>query len=282
MVSPPTLSAAAGLVAAAAPAPDGAAVQRARPRSAASTGAARAGPPLLQPRVVAGLVGAVRAAIAGLSPSRAAAGWAPATEASSKAGPLSFLKDASLSIEEKLVRLLGYLSRKWEKEMQDKLDKIAAGEGVRATAARSSAKKKSGLLGSVTGALKGMLGPAGIALEALQDPAIRSMLGKVGGPVLAAAASAMGFPQLAPLLLKYGPSLVDAAASIGAAQATAPSGGSGSSSSGATNKMTDAERQTVLMEVQRIQQKQQEMFAFVSNVLKSGHELRSALINNIR
>jgi len=290
MVSPSTLSAVASLAAAGvAPAAAGAArAQRARPRPATPNVAAQAAQLLLSPATITGLVRAVRTLGARGARAGAVAGYATPAGTPSKADPLAFLKDRNLSIEEKLIRLLGYLNKKWDKEMQDKLDKIEAGERDPAApaAAASPKKKKSGFFGSITGALKGMLGPAGIALEALKIPAVRAMVDKIGGPVLAAAASAMGFPQLAPLLLKYGPALVDVAASIGGAQAGGGSSGSGSgstgSSSGGTKKMSDSERNTLVMEIQRIQQKQNEMFGLVSNILKAGHELRSSVINNIR
>jgi hypothetical protein len=47
-------------------------------------------------------------------------------------------------------------------------------------------------------------------------------------------------------------------------------------------KMPDADRQALLMEIQRIQSKQQEMLQLVSNILKSNHDARSSVIGNIR
>lgn len=204
----------------------------------------------------------------------------------SKSDPLSFLKDPSLSIEDKLMKLLAYLNQKWEKEMQDKLDKIGQGEAGKASGTKSSGtKKKGGLLGGIAGAVSGALAPAGIALGALKIPAVRSMLTKIGGPVLAAGATALGFPQLAPLLLQHGPKLVEMAAGVASALDGSKVGGgaSGTSSTGGgTKAMSDSERETLLMEIQRIQQKQKEMFVLVSNILKSNHDTRSSIIGNIR
>jgi len=38
----------------------------------------------------------------------------------------------------------------------------------------------------------------------------------------------------------------------------------------------------VMMDIQRIKQKQQEMFGLVSGILKSSHDTRMSVINNIR
>ncbi len=215
------------------------------------------------------------------------AGYASSTgkAKASKSDPLSFLRDPSLSIEDKLMKLLGYLNQKWDKEMQDRLDKIGQGEAAKASGTKPPAtKKKSGLLGGLASAVAGALGPAGIALEALKIPAVRSMLAKVGGPVLAAGATALGFPQLAPLLLQHGSKVIEMASGVASALdgPSAGKGGSGTSAAGGTKAMSDSERETILMEIQRIQQKQKEMFGLVSNILKANHDTRSSIIGNIR
>ena len=46
--------------------------------------------------------------------------------------------------------------------------------------------------------------------------------------------------------------------------------------------LSDSDRQTIMMEIQNIRQKQQEMFGLVSNILKAGHDTRLSIINNIR
>ncbi len=181
------------------------------------------------------------------------------------------------------MRLLAHLSEKWEKEMQAKLDEIAAGEGKASSSSGSSTKKKSGLLGKIAGAVKSVVG--GDALAAvhsfLKFPGVKAFLGKVSGPVLAAGATALGFGAAAPVLLQYGSKAVDAVADV--ATAASSSGGStatgGASGSGA---MSDAKRQQLTMEIQRIYDKQKEMFGLVSNILKTNHDSRLAVINNIR
>lgn len=253
------------------------------PRKASSRSAAGAAEKklgvLVSSGVLPGLVRAVGTSRATSTRRAATAGYATAT--TSKTDPLAFLRDPKLSIEEKLLKLLGHLNAKWDKEMQEKLDKIAAGEGGAKTTAASKPKKK-GLLGSLAGAFAGALGGTGL-VAALKVPAVKTALKKLGGPVLAAAASALGFPAAAPLLLKYGPTLVDAAMGLASA-----AGGKGSASSktsqatSASGAMSDSERQTVLMEIQRIQSKQQEMFGLVSNLLKANHDTRTSIIQNIR
>lgn len=296
MISPSSLRSAMNLAAAAADLAQGLAAPAGR-----SSGTARATyvpstgnlPTILGKAGGAGMTGArrssrgTRAALKSRTGRSAGVGYA-ASKSKAKASakdPLSFLKDPKLSIEEKLMKLLGYLNAKWEKEMQDKLDKIGKGEAAKTSGTKSSSsKKKGGLLGGIAGAVKSALGPAGIALEALKIPAVRSMLSKIGGPVLAAGASALGFPELAPLLLKHGSKIVEfAAGAVSSLDGGKEGGGSATSTaSGGTKAMSDSERQMLVMEIQRIQQKQQEMFGLVSNILKANHDVRSGIIGNIR
>lgn len=176
--------------------------------------------------------------------------------------------------------------------MQQKLDAIA-GKPEKASASgasgSSSKKKKGGLLGSlgpVADFVQTVVAPAAAALKI---PLVKDVLKQVGGPVLAAGAAALGLPQLAPVLLRYGPEIVSAASSLASSLdgvVGSGSGGgsssSGGSSGGGTKAKSDAETQTLLLEIQHIKQKQQEMFGLVSNVLKSNHDTRLAVVNNIR
>jgi hypothetical protein len=217
--------------------------------------------------------------------------------AAKKAGPLAFLDDKNLSVEEKLMRLLAHLSAKWDKDLEKKLKEFQTGQQQPAAAAQAAPKKKSGGLlgsiGSVVGAATKFFPAVGVALEALKNPAVRAVVSKIGGPVLAAAATALGYPALAPLLLKYGPAVVNLAAGVASSLdgATAGSGGtSASTSSTATGAgaspsetgMNDREMQLKLMEIQRIRDLQKEMFSMVSHILRSGHETRMNVIQNIR
>jgi hypothetical protein len=132
----------------------------------------------------------------------------------------------------------------------------------------------------------------GLTAQALKIPAVRGVLSNVAGPALAAAATAMGQPALAPLALKYGPDLVDLAANAassldGGGSASSPAGGSRPSSGTATKETADGlgsdrNAQLKLMEMQRILDQQKEMFSLVSNMLRTTHETRMAVIQNVR
>jgi hypothetical protein len=263
--------------------------EKTRRTAAASVSAAPAASPrsLVDRGAIVGLARAPRAAVAsGQRPRRASLpGWATAVArqvgtpvrcaSASRTEPLSFLRDPNLTIEEKLLKLLAHLNAKWEKEMQQKLDKIAAGEGG---ATKKTSKTKNGALpGNIAGAAAQALGAGGIAAKALEVPAVRTALAKLGGPVLAAAATALGFPALAPALLRSAPAVIQLAAGlagVAAGDAAAPAGGA--------KKMSDSERQQIVLEIQRLQEKQKEMFQLVSNVLRVNHDTRTTIIGNIR
>ena len=228
----------------------------------------------------------------------ASATKATATKASAtpkKAGPLDFLDDPKLSVEDKLLKLLGYLNDKWNKDLDAKMKEFKSEKTTTSSASSSSSKKSSGLgglVGKAVGFAKQAFPVAGVALEALASPPVRSALKSVAGPALAALATTTGFPELAPAALKYGPDLVDAAAglasSLGSGDASSPvAAGSGA---GTTTKTTqsanpldsDRSAQLKLMEIQRIMDQQKEMFSLVSNLLRTGHDSRMAVIQNLR
>jgi hypothetical protein len=198
-----------------------------------------------------------------------------ATKASAK-DPLAFLKDPSLSIEDKLARLLSYLNDKWDKEMQQKLEQIQALEG---DAKASSSSKKSGLGGFLGAAKKiasAALGPlAGQIVDALQHPEFRAMLKSLSGPVLAAGATALGFPAAAPLLLQHGPAVLDTVTSALDDAEAKPAAAK-------DDRSKDSQRQILMFDIQRMYEKQKEMFSLVSNITRSAHDTRMSLIQNIR
>lgn len=282
MISTTSLGAATALASAALEVAEAAAkgaskasTKRAEDPHAAGAGAAAA----IAKAVVAGLAKPARTAAKGRTRRTSRAGYArpPATGSTKGASnPLSFLKDPKLSIEEKLMRLLAYLNDKWEKEMQEKMDQLAG----KAPPKSSSSKKKGGVLGAIGSVVKGALGPAGIALEALKNPAVRGFLSKIGGPVLAAGATALGAPQLAPLLLKHGSKIIEFAAGVASSLdgAAASQGAASQGSSAASSK----KEELTMMEIKRLMEKQSEMFALVSNILKVGHDTRMQVIGNIR
>ncbi len=243
----------------------------------------------------------------GTAAPKTSASSAKATAASGAktTGALSFINDPKLSIEEKLFRLMAYLQNKYDKELEQKMKEMA-GRGATRTSTASkttstSSTKKSNPLTGLLDQAKQLLPAAGIAIDALKNPTVRSLVSKISGPVLAAGASALGFPELAPLALKYGPTVLEAAAGVGSAlsdmlggPSAAPasaSGGSaataGASSSSASSGSTSSAQgpkseQVQMMELQRLVNQQNEMFSMISNVMKSWHDTRSAIIANLR
>jgi hypothetical protein len=101
---------------------------------------------------------------------------------------------------------------------------------------------------------------------------VKSVLGKVAGPVLAAGASALGFPAAAPFLVQYGSKAVDAVTGIMSEAASSSSGSSATSSTGSststTTSGTDGNKDKLaMMQIERLMETQKEMFSMVSNVL---------------
>ncbi len=265
----------------------------------------RGGAPARGARAKAVLAGYARSAIVAKSSSTGAASSTSATTSKTStsaknSGPLAFLDDPKLSVEDKLMKLLAYLNDKWDKDIDKKMKEIGAGAAgtagsstSKASAGTAKPKENSSFLGTVVKAAKEFFPAVGIAAEALANPAVREVASTIGGPVLAAAATALGFPELAPALLKYGPQVVDLAS--GAASAlvdagAAPANGGASASSGGDAKaapsdggaMSDRKVQERLMEIQRVIDQQKEMFSLVSNMLRSAHETRMAVIQNVR
>jgi hypothetical protein len=261
------------------------AARRAPVASAAASGrtSAAAAAPLATAKKAAAKPAAAKATATGYAKASASA-------SAKKSGPLAFLDDPRLSVEEKLLKLLGYLNDKWNKDLDKKMKELKQG-GEASTTTASASKAKGGLggaLGSLASFAKSTFPQLGVGLDLLGTPAVRTVLSKVSGPGLAAAATAVGLPELAPLALKYGPDVVDA---VAGAAASASRSGAASASGGGTSRTTaesasgigsDRDAQLKLMEIQRIMDQQKEMFGLVSNLLRTGHDARMAVIQNIR
>jgi hypothetical protein len=224
----------------------------------------------------------------------------------------AFLKDATLSVEEKLFRFLSAIARRSDDEVLKKMEEMKGGaakatagstpsSGTTSSGGTGGAKKSSGL--SVWGALKSLVPPLGMAAQLVGDAKLKSLISQVSGPVLAAAATALGMPALAPLALKAGPGLATAlingklggsevAAAVGGTStasssssgstSSASSSSSSSTSSSAAAAATGKNEQVQMMELQRLVDKQKEMFAMVSNILRAQHDTRMAVIGNVR
>ncbi len=288
-------------------------------------------------------------------------------------GPLAFLDDKNLSVDEKLFRFLCYVADKNEKALEKKLEEISGKQkatsssatksasgtsGGKSTSASSGGKSSgggggflggllggagNGLLGGLMGAsgplgalaggilggggggllgmvgggaggflgilgggagggggILGALGPmlsgAGLGGDLLNGGGLKDLVSQLAGPVLAAGASVMGFPMLAPLAMQLGPSLANGAMSLldgaaggekaGTSGTSGGSGASGSAGSSGTSSSSSAKdpdiSQKDLMEIQRLQDKQKEAFSMISNMLRAMHDTKMAVISNLR
>ena len=208
----------------------------------------------------------------------------------------AFLKDPSLSVEEKLFRFMCAVAKRNDDEVLKKMEEMKGGAAAASKASTTggssgtgSAKKPAAA--STWSALKSLIPPLGLAAQLVGDAKLKSMITQVSGPVLAAAVTALGMPALAPLALKAGPALATAIVNgkLGGSGAAAAvgEGSQGSSSSGSTggastSSATGKNEQVQLMELGRLVDKQKEMFAMISNVLRAQHDTRMAIIGNVR
>ncbi len=256
------------------------------------------------------------------STSKSASSPKASSTSSKTSGPLGFLNDPKMSVEDKLFKFMCYVADKYDKAIEKKMNEIANKQTT-----SSSSKKSSGggllggllggggggggllggilggggggggllggLLGGSGGGLGGILGSvfpvAGIGLDLLKDTGVQDLVTQLSGPVLAAGATCLGFPELAPMLLKAGPELTQgafgllgSAAGAGSAASTGSSGTSSSSSSSSSSNGEPKIEQKDMLELQRLQDKQKEMFSLVSNMLRSMHDTKMAVINNLR
>jgi hypothetical protein len=164
----------------------------------------------------------------------------------------------------------------------------AKATGSGGTSGSGSSKKSGGV--SVWSALKLAVPALGLASKVIGDAKLKSMLKQLSGPVLASAATALGLPALAPLALSAGPGVTSAildgklgGSGAAAGEGTASSGSSGASGSGASGSAASGKNEQVqLMELQRLVDKQKEMFGMVSNILRAQHDTRMSIIGNVR
>jgi hypothetical protein len=215
----------------------------------------------------------------------------------------AFLRDPKLSIEEKLSRFIGMAMTRSEQDLLRQMEKMAPGSTAAGAASgttasgTSAAAKPTSTKVSLWGLAKNLLPPLNLASQLVGgDTKLKALVTQVSGPVLAAAATAVGLPTLAPLAAKYGPTLVGAltkdisvdlaALGGGTSAAGAVSTGGTSTSAGSTAKANGADGSTSekaqLMELQRLQDRDKELFSLFSNMLKSLHDSRMTCIQNIR
>ena len=233
---------------------------------------------------------------------------------------LSFLKDKKLSIEEKLFRFTALLIQKNDQELVDAMNAYA---GKKATSSSGSSSPTSGSGKSGTKTSSGSASGPGADARGVA----KAVAKEVGGPLLAAAATAVGLPELAPAALSIGGTVAEGVVDVGAglvegatsflgdlfggsddgphrtevrpapAPAPAPAsttpgsagtsgGGSSSASSGASTSSlagaSEIDEKLEMLQLQRLVEKQNSMFAALSNVLKSLHDSQMTAVQNIR
>lgn len=222
---------------------------------------------------------------------RSTAGYAASSKKASSSkstksgGALAFLDDPRLSTEEKLFRFMMYVTEKYDRDIEQKMKE--AGGASAAGGSTTTKKKSSNPFSKIAGALKTVFPAAGIALEALNNKNLQSLLRSISGPALAAGATALGMPALAPILAKVGPQLAgvtfDLAKALdepAATTTTTSKSSSGGSTSGAGGD-PEVDRRKV-MELQYAMEKQKEMFSLVSNILRSMHDMKMVAVQNVR
>jgi len=220
---------------------------------------------------------------------------------------LAFLDDKHLSIEDKLFQFMALMMKKTDAELEQAMKDYDA---KKTAASSSSTKSSAGQAKSSSGtgsSNSGLLGQLGDALGGLGKTlvgAAEAVAKQLGGPALAAVATAVGLPALAPLALKFGGGLAASAVegfagAVGLlpgshASSSAPAastGGSGSasksssSSSSSTKASADAEtfdEKLEMLKLERLVDKQKEMFGAISNTLKAMHDAQMIAIGNIR
>ena len=203
-------------------------------------------------------------------------------------GEWSFLTDPSLSVEEKLARFMMAVQKKLDGELTQKMKDYKAKDGEGGTEAK---KDGGGLFGTL---LKVICPPLAIADSVFGgvDEFLKDALQVLGGPLLAALATAVGLPMLAPAALALGEGL-GAMLGGGSTPAKPKSGSSGTAKDKTTTKpKTDPKTGTgeagspderlEMLEIQRLVEKQNQMFTLVSNVMKGMHETTMVAIQNIR
>ncbi len=230
------------------------------------------------------------------------------SSSSSSRGEYAFLDDRRVSVEEKLFQFMKITQKKGDDELVRLMKNYRELHG---SSARSSASASGSGSGSTApakksdggGGLFGFLGDvAGVVGDAVGvvGGAAGKLASEAGGPLLAAAATALGQPELAPVALSLGGEIGKVAGGIlseaagavsGARSSSGSSSGSKSSSSSTSSSSSSSsasgdagspDEKLDMLEIQRAVEKQNQMFTLISNILKSQHDTGMAEINNVR
>lgn len=223
----------------------------------------------------------------------------------------AFLRDPKLTLEEKLSRFIGMMMTRSEQDLLRQMEKMAPGSAAASGGATgANPPKPAAKKTSLWGLAKALLPPLGMAAQLVGDSNLKKLVQQLSGPVLGAAATALGGPALGALASQVGPTIgglitrdvkVDlsglaslvglgggagASASAGGATAGAAAGAAAGGAAGKAGGTTGGEGATSekaqLMELQRLQDRDREMFSLFSNMLRAMHESRMTAIQNIR
>jgi len=206
------------------------------------------------------------------------------TTTTSLPAELSFLKDPGMSVQEKVFRLLLYFQQKYDKEVEAKMAAYTGKTKTTTTTSSTGRSAAKSMFAKAFGVMKTLVP----GLAALENPAVAKLVKQLSGPVLAAAVTAIGHPELAPIVAKFAPqvlsALADGAQEQGArSDVSAPASSSGSSSSSSSSSSTsEADEKKLAAELQWAMERQQAMTAMLSAVLKTMHETNMDVIHNIR
>ncbi len=231
-------------------------------------------------------------------------------------GEWSFLSDASLSVEDKLALFMQAVQQKTDAELTQKMEDYRA-KYAEEVEAKKKEEEGGGWFSTLLKVLIPPLALADLFTGGDIDKFIGGAVKALGGPLLAALATAVGLPWLAPVAMKAGSALGDAIAGTGSKKSgsakqtkaekkddkgtkeakdskgtAAPSTGK---TSGTTAKKDDKKTEAAkkeeagtpderlaMLEIQRLVEKQNQMFQLVSNVLKGMHETNMVAIQNLR
>jgi hypothetical protein len=226
-------------------------------------------------------------------------------------GEWSFLGDASLTIEDKLARFMQAVQKKIDDELTQKMEDYKAKYGEGGTETK---KDSGGFLGKLLGAIFPPLSLVGDLFGGL-DGFLGDALKSLGGPLLAALATAVGAPMLAPAALKLGDALgkllggssrstktplkgggtttpehieaqrkakASGSTSTSSAKSSSSKGTGSSSKSKGKDDAGSPDERLAMLEIQRLVDKQNELFSLVSNVLKGMHDTSMTTIQNLR
>jgi hypothetical protein len=188
-----------------APGPSPAAASRPKPGSSSTSGSGKAS----SSKGASTKTSSSKSATTKTSSSKASSVSAASSAAAFTSKELAFLKDQKLSVEEKLFRFMALLIEKNDQQLVAAMNEYA---GKTAPAARATGGGASSRAGGGAGT------PAGGAKAGTGGEATaKKLASEVGGPLLAAAVSAVGFPELAPVALSVGGAVGSALVDVGSA-----------------------------------------------------------------